>query len=313
MNRTPGRHECRGGFTLTELLAVIAVIAVLLALLLPAVQSAREATRRAQCTNNLKQIALAVHNYADAVGTLPMGGLYQRNASNPDEWWPSSSLFVALLPQLEQQAVFHALNVDITIFHAANATISATGISTLWCPSDPVTHERRTLPQDAVVVVLGTYVMNYTSYSGNDHLFQEHNPWWPLPSVRFAHITDGTSQTLLLGEKAHSVVSEIQSPHWHWWTSGHDGDTRFFDWFPVNGYRMLVGEWRDWPAIYGASSLHPGGANFAFADGSVKFLKETISSWQFDPSHPDWWYGPPGVYQFLATYNGGEVISAGEY
>src|SRR5262249_12825351 len=133
MHRTTCLCRHRGGFTLIELLVVIAVIGILIGLLLPAVHTAREAARRAQCTSNLKQIALAVHHYAEANGTLPMGGLSQRDARSPQTLDISSGLFVALLPQLEQQAAFHAVNFDVRIWNKENTTICATGLSILWC------------------------------------------------------------------------------------------------------------------------------------------------------------------------------------
>jgi prepilin-type N-terminal cleavage/methylation domain-containing protein len=173
MNRTTcrgrgrNRQRRRAGFTLIELLVAIAIIAVLVALLMPAVQAGREAARRLQCTSNLKQLALAVHHYADAAGTLPMGGLAQRDARNPRVMYTSAGLFVALLPQLEQQATFHAINFDVNMFNKANTTISAIGLSTLGCPSDPDANRPRTLPADAAVE-LGNQVMNYTSYAGSE-------------------------------------------------------------------------------------------------------------------------------------------------
>src|SRR5262249_49323878 len=147
--------------------------------------------------------------------------------------------------------------------------------------------------------------LQYTSYAGNDFLF----PYGHAPR-RLAEITDGTSQTFLLGEKAHSEVSNGQRPEWHWWISGHVGDTRFLSLLPLNAYRKLdAGFWRDFALIYGASSYHPGGANFAMADGSVRFIKDTINSWSFDPKRNPIWSGLPGTYQNLATHQGREVIS----
>src|SRR5207248_3042102 len=122
MNNSFRRRSRARGFTLIELLAVIAIIAVLIGLLLPAVQSAREAARRAHCLNNLKQIALAAHNYLDAVGALPQGMPFRRADFDPQLWFGSNqhSVFVALLPHLEQQPLFNAVNFDVDIWSAPN-------------------------------------------------------------------------------------------------------------------------------------------------------------------------------------------------
>jgi prepilin-type N-terminal cleavage/methylation domain-containing protein/prepilin-type processing-associated H-X9-DG protein len=302
----PGR---RPGFTLIELVVVIAVIAALIALLLPAVQAAREAARRMRCTNNLKQIALALHNYAETIGTLPMGGLAQRDANNPATLYPySRSLFVAILPQVEQHATFNAVNFNVNVYNAANFTVVATGIALYWCPSDAGIQNGDINPESNPILDLAGQRVQYTSYAGNDFLF----PLLPYGNTprRLAEITDGTSHTFLLGEKAHSDLPDGDRPEWFWWFSGEVGDTRFHSLFPPNAYRKLDDpNWREYVLIYGTSSYHPGGVNFAMADGSVRFIKDAISSWSFDPKRNPMWSGPRGTYQFLATYQGGEVIS----
>ena len=126
-------------FTLIELLVVIAIIAVLIALLLPAVQSAREAARRAQCINNMKQLGLALANYESASGTYPYGIARENtgpNSFSPNGYYPGSSLFVRLLPQLEQQPLANAFNYSLHNWVAENSTVGGTGLSVLWCPSD---------------------------------------------------------------------------------------------------------------------------------------------------------------------------------
>src|SRR5690242_3966048 len=117
MVRPISHRDGRRAFTLVELLVVITIIAVLIALLLPAVQVVREAARRAQCVNNLKQLALATHNYVDVNGTLPMGYPFQVNP-NTGRITGTFSIFVALLPAMEQQALFNAVNCSFPIFNA---------------------------------------------------------------------------------------------------------------------------------------------------------------------------------------------------
>jgi prepilin-type processing-associated H-X9-DG protein len=332
-----------GGFTLIELLVIIAIIGVLIGLLLPAVQMAREAARRAQCTTNLKQLGLGMYNYMDANGTLPMGMPFRRLMFS-DNVWTNHSVFVALLPYLEQHPLYNSVNFDMNIGCITNTTILGTGLQVLWCPSDAGVLVPKTLP-DGSLEGAGTATMYYTSYAGNSgmwHLFfqqdfppQQHmnGLFYIDSSVRPADIQDGTSTTLLLSERAHSLLDEDSALWWHWWISGNYGDTLFCTLWPMNPFRRTSsiygtsGDARTAAYISGASSLHPGGCNFAFADGSVRFLKDTINTWPydqttglpvgvtFDPNGP-YKLAPrttPGIYQALSTRAGGEIISADAY
>jgi prepilin-type N-terminal cleavage/methylation domain-containing protein/prepilin-type processing-associated H-X9-DG protein len=351
----PNMHRAgRPGFTLIELLVVIAIIAVLIGLLLPAVQAAREAARRAQCVNNLKQIALAAHNYVDTIGTLPQGMTFQVDANNPSGTAfgaipISHSIFNSMLPFLERQPEFNAINFSVNISNAHNFTISGVGVSTLWCPSDPKASEPQTIP-DGWLLDPGSVTMRYTSYAGNSgtwmYWYQQQLPPQPgmnglfhiRSAVTLASITDGLSNTFAFSERAHTMLDDPSALSWHWWTSGNYGDTLFCTLYPLNPFRKVdglaadqyadnTGDDRQSPFIISASSMHPGGANFAFMDGSVRFIKDSIKSWMpdpatglprgltFDPAGPyklapgtNW-----GVYQALSTRNGGEVIDSASY
>jgi prepilin-type N-terminal cleavage/methylation domain-containing protein len=122
------RVSRRGGFTLIELLVVIAIIAVLIALLLPAVQSAREAARRSQCINNMKQMGLAMHNYHSAVGTFPMGNTIAYSDPGVQTSWGTFSAHALLLPYLEQAPLYNACNFSWNVWYdvGASATTSIT-------------------------------------------------------------------------------------------------------------------------------------------------------------------------------------------
>ncbi|MFO0960064.1 MAG: DUF1559 domain-containing protein [Isosphaeraceae bacterium] len=202
----------RRGFTLIELLVVIAIIGVLIALLLPAVQQAREAARRIQCTNNLKQIGLALHNYHDSLGRFPFGGIVLpanhpyvvSNFTRQGHYrW---STLAQLTPFLEKSAVFNAVNLSLPILDGAsvimpqNSTANQTQVAEFLCPSDG---RGRCLPDYAA--------SNYMACTGDGVLgsgFGVPDPAFGTPngvfyfnsSISFAEVTDGTSQTAFMSE-----------------------------------------------------------------------------------------------------------------
>jgi prepilin-type N-terminal cleavage/methylation domain-containing protein/prepilin-type processing-associated H-X9-DG protein len=367
--------EGRRGFSLIELLVVISIIGVLVALLLPAVQSAREAARRAQCSNNLKQLALAMANYEGANGTLPMGFWQQVVPQGPYEGWYSGApgVMVALSPYLEQAAAYNACNMQLDIYVAQNSTVQGTGVSTLWCPSDGsiVGLSHFYSAADCHSDDCSQFVTYYSSYAvnmGTWTYFPDYQdayfvakldamngvisyigfPNWlttvnghfnpgSVGPVRLSSVTDGASNTIALGEHAHGLFSREPGPiglvdfyDYNWWASGQYGDTLFTTFYPINPWKKLnntvaYGNLGD-AFVLSASSFHPGGANFAFLDGSVRFLKDTIDTWPYDPvkgvptnvsvNANGMFVVAPGkqaVYQAISTRNGGEVIGSDSY
>jgi prepilin-type N-terminal cleavage/methylation domain-containing protein/prepilin-type processing-associated H-X9-DG protein len=340
---TLGTRADRSGFTLVEVLVVISVIGLLVALLLPAVQAARESARRIQCANHLKQLALACHHYAEVHGTLPIGipRMY-----DPDPalnfFGESQSLFVSMLGQLDQQPLFHAVNFSRSIFASANSTVFATGLEVLWCPSDPAIRMEVEYPfyeepfEEKVrfstyAGCTGTWypaLSDYPDPMNPARVCQINGLFTADRGIPFAGITDGTSQTMLLSERAHGLLTGDDLRYWHWWADSVSMDTRFWTIFPLNPFRKIPDTPEPYSSAYtsSASSFHPNGACFAFADGSVRFLKDSIDSWATDGTgyplgvsedNQGIFHVKPttrlGIYQMLSTRAGNESISADSY
>ena len=319
--RSPRPHSPRG-FTLIELLVVIAIIAVLISLLLPAVQSAREAARRIQCVNNLKQIGLGLHNYHESRGSLPGADM----VFNVTEL----SALTQILPMLEQTSVYNSINFSFSYQDLPNTTAMYTVVSSFVCPSD----KSDPLP------ALGAQT-NYMADMGSGIVWQAPigpNMGMPAPNgvfhgdsaTTFAAITDGLSNTAFFSERVmadgnNAIVSPKSDVFFARGAPATVDDayqqcqaldiTDLHNQFPLfMGAPWLCGQhvfthvggpntrscgfFISLRAIMPPSSMHPGGVNTLMGDGSVRFIKDTINL-------PTW--------RALGTVAGGEVISADSY
>jgi prepilin-type N-terminal cleavage/methylation domain-containing protein/prepilin-type processing-associated H-X9-DG protein len=279
----------RRAFTLVELLVVIAIIGILIALLLPAVQAAREAARRSQCTNNLKQIGLALHNYHDSRNVLPYGTGGCCNLRGGV--WASF-----ILPYMEQGPLYDQFDFTLQMTVAPNSTLVQTVIPAYICPSDPegstpVKTDRWICPTAMAMwypASMGPTHMDSCSYCDQPKAAQTDPDTYcccgwnfgtpggtssscgvfgrQVTAIKLSHIKDGTSNTIMAGESL-------------------PGECRFFtaycDNFPLSGTTVPLnnpynGNSFDWQHSCGYKSRHPGGANFLLCDGSVHFFSETI-------------------------------------
>jgi len=296
----------RGGFTLVELLVVIAIIGILIALLLPAVQAAREAARRSQCTNNLKQIGLALHMYHDTYKQLPPGWIAFDPASGQPYWYgvPGWGWGARILPFLEQENVEdQAIHYQLPITDPANDQARTLPLDVFRCPSDvgeptftlkgggPVvgggTYTPVELAKGNYIGVFGTFdyhlvcepgAANYNGCAGNGCFFLNRG-------VRFADIRDGLSQTFIVGERsskwAPSTWVGVVTGGWH-----APARITGIGLFPPNS------EEEEEHYTHNFSSFHPAGTNFLLGDGGARLVSETIDE---------------NVYRALCTRAGGEV------
>lgn len=303
-------------FTLIELLVVIAVIAVLIALLLPAVQSAREAARRAQCSNNLKQIGLGMHNYHAALDVFPPGYITKTETADVDspETGPGWAWGTMLLNSLEQTAAYNAVNFSLPITAPASQTIRTARLSTFLCPSStggdgPVTLKDAGGTTLVTDLSPGQYVASAGQLEVEEFPARNNGVFYRNSRIGVRDVTDGTSTTMMAGERSRNVADATwvgvipysrvcTNPRWkvqdcetaNVMVLGHTGPSPDQRWVDVPNYKG-AGADDFW-------SLHPGGCNFLFCDGSVRFIKESVD---------------PRVFSFLSTRAGGEVVSSDQF
>jgi len=320
----------RSGFTLVELLVVIAIIGVLVALLLPAVQAAREAARRSSCGNNLKQLSLALHNYHDVNLSLPPASFLASPATQRPASW-----FVRILPHIEESAAYDQSTFDGNDWASRSdgtnrnwAAYNGFQVDALNCPSCPLPQVREDAASGGTTALgaPATLEIQVPCYAGVAGDYNEQNSQWNghhgmsdyngviiavdnrnRSTIKFKDITDGTSNTLAIGEQGDFTkvldtttgdITKFDQRSGNWWGgawSGGGGGTSTASegyWMNVSSTRVGVNYvstasryvphgigpyWYGRPGHHQIfTSAHPGGAQFGLADGSVRFISETI-------------------------------------
>lgn len=301
-------RTCPCGFTLIELLVVIAIIAILMGLLLPAVQKVREAATRARCSNNLKQLGIACHSYHDVHNTLPRNSMPGSSyAVNTTSW----SWMAKILPYVEENALSQVVNANgnpaspLNVVLPTGGNAAAAIIRTFVCGSDA--NNSTPFTNRANIGNFSAAGTNYKGVCGNNWAWGSFQYTPPgnsnngldagngvmfrsdgLTPVTLDGISDGSSNTFMIGEDMPSL-----NQHNSWAHFNHATGTCAI---PLNtslpGSAIQYGT-SDWPNVYSFRSGHNGGANFAYCDGSVRFIPQTIDL---------------TIYRGLASRNGGETV-----
>ncbi len=299
-----GARPRRPGFTLIELLVVIAIISVLIALLLPAVQSAREAARRAQCCNNLMQLGIALQNYESSHETLPPGVVGDKGPVLDQPKGYGHGWLTQLLPHMELKNIYNHFNLNVGLYEVENSTTRTSLVKGFLCPSDSGAN------RGATNFPLTNYV---GCHNGAEAPIDANNNGvlFLNSAVGYEDIHDGSSQTIFAGEKLNDGLGQG-------WASGTRASLRntgsainrqstpntvLTGQIVVPAAKGDVSTPADDPAtrgqfVGGFSSRHPGGANFLFGDGSVRFLKNTIS---------------PSILILLGSRSDGEYIDSNKF
>jgi prepilin-type N-terminal cleavage/methylation domain-containing protein len=300
------RSRKRKAFTLIELLVVIAIIAVLVALLLPAVQQAREAARRSQCKNNMKQLGLALYNYHDSLNTYPINQAWRNKPGlandGPAIANTARSWLTMILPYIDQTPLYNTINFDAALLltgNPVNIAAANTVIPVYLCPSDDGNQQGRLGNRsDININPPNTWaVTNYKACSGSNWAWGI-AAWNPVtsatgrnanttdglnfgngmlcsdqtsvnPPTRVRDVTDGTSNTFFAGEALPAWTQ------WDWWFNPNAVTANCAE--PLNALLKRPLNVGDWPNNYAFASKHVGGGQFCMADGSVRFVSENIN------------------------------------
>jgi len=308
-------YTVRRGFTLVELLVVIAIIGVLVALLLPAVQAAREAARRMSCSNNIRQLALALHNYEDSNKRFPPGTIYiyplapaaDLNITIDQGNWGWGAMLLPFVEQGNLHTTLRVGTVDMVaaVDNAASLAAMRQKLSNWRCPSDtaPITNSGRLFSGNSTTLQSLT-ISNYVGVNGSAHLRRDpgaagsraNGIFYMNGGTRISEISDGTSNTAIVGERPWRYrlnVGGYQEPRAGvvFGTRGvrQNSEQGLADCLGSGFFKLNFTIFRDPPGGSQAdarrvfASQHPGGAMFAKADGSVTFVQETIQ-YDYDPT-----------------------------
>ena len=276
--RMTRRKSLRGAFTIVELLVTLTIIVMMVSLLLGAITATRESARRASCINNMRQIALSLQNYETSFHSFPSGVV---NPTGPIHNTPDDlhiGWIVQILPYMEQNCVARAIDTDLSVYDPVNRTGAATRISSLRCASDR---------SNGLIKGIGA-----SSYAACHHEVEapidvnNHGVFFLNSNITYADITDGSSTTILVGEK---LTTDLDLG----WISGTNATLRNTG-TTINTVKDLT----TLEMVGGFASSHPGGANFMFGDGSVRFLHNSI---------------PQDLYQRLGHRADGELVGEGPY
>jgi prepilin-type N-terminal cleavage/methylation domain-containing protein len=312
----------RPAFTLIELLVVIAIIAILIGLLLPAVQKVREAAARIQCFNNLKQIGIALHSYHDAMGSFPSGHVELQDASGNFQYYTGWS--IEILPYLEQKNLYQEYNKAIPNQAAANQPAVTTKLSVFTCPVDPRANQvlaPETIapngsgqPKPPILYMAGSYkamsgigdtstTNTYAGFWNEVQTAQKAHPagigafhgdgYSGLSPENMAHVTDGLSQTIFIGER-HTRTHFKRGPFWADTFNLYSAGASWpYSITLIPDYDACASQVNANYCKYGWGSLHTAGISFLFGDGSVRSINPNIDMTTF---------------MDLSTIQGGEVV-----